>query len=77
MANKSFQKGLVVASLAGGVEGIFPTGEIEITENGEYDVTNYETATVNVASGSIADGSVSNPFNEQIIANLRAEVTII
>lgn len=42
--------------------GIVPRGEIEVTENGEYDVTNYETANVAVPQPS---GSVTITANGQ------------
>lgn len=43
--------------------GDTPTGTITITENGEYDVTNYATADVQVESGSSDFGTATITLN--------------
>lgn len=47
---KPSQMAEAIGSISGG--GITPTGEIEITENGMYDVTQYASAEVDVPTGS-------------------------
>lgn len=65
MPSKDYQTGLIAGLMAKGVvDGV--AGEIEITENGEYDVTAYETATVNVAGGGDGTIPMSN-INECLI----------
>ena len=61
-ASDSFQTMATnIDNINGGSGGITPTGTKEITQNGTYDVTNFATALVNVASqgGSIESGTIT------------------
>ena len=47
----NIKKNVNILGVTGTYEGTVPTGEIEITENGTIDVSQYASANVNVSSG--------------------------
>lgn len=57
--------------------GITPTGDINITENGEFDVTEFAKAIVNVASGGGDEASVVNSLIERRITEISSNVTMV
>jgi hypothetical protein len=65
----NIKSGVSIFGVAGTLTtGITPTGTITITENGTHDVTNYASATVNVASSG-GDTSVEDSIIERTITS--------
>ncbi len=59
----NIKKGVSILGVTGTLEeGIIPTGTLPITENGIYDVTNYASALVNIASSGSSSDAVSGSF---------------
>lgn len=67
---ENIKKGVKILEVEGTLEGgITPTGELAITENGTYDVTNYESASVNVEGSSISNLELLEEINITEVAS--------
>ena len=61
---ENIKKGISILGVDGTLEeGIAPTGEIEISENGTYDVTNYASAVVEVDNGGSTGGKYTPRYH--------------
>lgn len=64
--SENIKKGVSILGVNGTLEeGIKPSGELPITENGTYDVTNYASAVVEVAGGG---GSIGGKYAPKFIS---------
>ena len=70
--------------LSEGGGGITPTGSIDISENGTYDVTNYASASVNVPNSYsasdegkvVSNGALASQTSRSVIANGTYDTTL-
>lgn len=58
-------------------EGITPTGTIEINENGDYDVTEFSEAKVNIQSGGSTDNKLKELLEGTIVELTDYEITAV